>query len=58
MSTSESNKTVVKDFIDGLFTKVAARMQLEHVRASFGKVGVGSRRELVTVLLRGSASRG
>lgn len=30
----------------------------EHVRASFDKVGVGSRRELVTVLLRGSASRG
>jgi DNA-binding CsgD family transcriptional regulator len=30
----------------------------EHVRASFGKVGVGSRRELVSVLLRGSASRG
>ncbi|WP_410790949.1 LuxR C-terminal-related transcriptional regulator [Kribbella sp. C-35] len=30
----------------------------EHVRASYDKVGVGSRRELVTVLLRGSASRG
>ncbi|NIK59322.1 LuxR C-terminal-related transcriptional regulator [Kribbella shirazensis] len=30
----------------------------EHVRASFDKVGVGSRRELVSVLLRGSASRG
>ncbi|MFI6676879.1 LuxR C-terminal-related transcriptional regulator [Kribbella sp. NPDC050470] len=27
----------------------------EHVRAAFDKVGVGSRRELVTVLLRGSA---
>jgi len=30
----------------------------EHVRASFDKVGVGSRRELVSALLRGSASRG
>jgi DNA-binding CsgD family transcriptional regulator len=30
----------------------------EHVRASYDKVGVGSRRELVSVLLRGSASRG
>jgi DNA-binding CsgD family transcriptional regulator len=30
----------------------------EHVRAAFDKVGVGSRRELVSVLLRGSASRG
>jgi DNA-binding NarL/FixJ family response regulator len=30
----------------------------EHVRASFDKVGVGSRRELVSVLLRGSASPG
>ncbi|WP_432874728.1 LuxR C-terminal-related transcriptional regulator [Kribbella sp. CA-245084] len=30
----------------------------EHARASFDKVGVGSRRELVSVLLRGSASRG
>ncbi|WP_327635108.1 LuxR C-terminal-related transcriptional regulator [Kribbella sp. NBC_00482] len=30
----------------------------EHVRASYDKVGVGSRRELVAVLLRGSASRG
>ena len=30
----------------------------EHVRAAFDKVGVGSRRELVTVLLRGSASPG
>jgi DNA-binding CsgD family transcriptional regulator len=30
----------------------------EHVRAAYGKVGVGSRRELVAVLLRGSASRG
>ncbi|MER7247032.1 GAF domain-containing protein [Kribbella sp. NPDC000426] len=30
----------------------------EHVRASFDKVGVGSQRELVSVLLRGSASRG
>ncbi|HEY3556021.1 MAG TPA: GAF domain-containing protein [Kribbella sp.] len=30
----------------------------EHVRASFDKVGVGSRRELVSVLLRGCASRG
>jgi DNA-binding CsgD family transcriptional regulator len=27
----------------------------EHVRASFDKVGVGSRRELVSALLRGSA---
>ncbi|NUR99731.1 MAG: GAF domain-containing protein [Kribbellaceae bacterium] len=30
----------------------------EHVRAAFDKVGVGSRRELVSVLLRGSASPG
>ncbi|MEI8412218.1 MULTISPECIES: LuxR C-terminal-related transcriptional regulator [unclassified Kribbella] len=30
----------------------------EHVRAAFDKVGVGSRRELVTALLRGSASPG
>jgi DNA-binding CsgD family transcriptional regulator len=30
----------------------------EHVRAAFDKVGVGSRRELVTALLTGSASRG
>lgn len=30
----------------------------EHVRAAYDKVGVGSRRELVTALLRGSASRG
>jgi DNA-binding CsgD family transcriptional regulator len=30
----------------------------EHVRASYDKVGVSSRRELVSVLLRGSASRG
>ncbi len=28
----------------------------EHVRAAFDKVGVGSRRELVTALLTGSAS--
>jgi DNA-binding CsgD family transcriptional regulator len=30
----------------------------EHVRAAYDKVGVGSRRELVTALLRGSASPG
>jgi DNA-binding CsgD family transcriptional regulator len=30
----------------------------EHVRAAFDKVGVGSRRELVTALLTGSASPG
>jgi len=30
----------------------------EHVRAAYDKVGVGSRRELVAALLRGSASRG
>jgi len=30
----------------------------EYVRASYDKVGVSSRRELVSVLLRGSASRG
>ncbi|MFC6160306.1 LuxR C-terminal-related transcriptional regulator [Kribbella jiaozuonensis] len=30
----------------------------EHVRASFDKVGVGSRRELVSAWLRGSASHG
>ncbi|MEU4191586.1 LuxR C-terminal-related transcriptional regulator [Kribbella sp. NPDC026611] len=30
----------------------------EHVRAAYDKVGVGSRRELVSALLRGSASRG
>jgi hypothetical protein len=30
----------------------------EHVRAAYDRVGVGSRRELVAALLRGSASRG
>ena len=30
----------------------------EHVRAAYDKVGVGSRRELVSALLRGSASPG
>jgi hypothetical protein len=48
MSTTERNKGVVTDFIDGLFTKG------DLGRAAYDKVGVGSRRELVTALLRGS----